>query len=307
MPFFALPERFLGPSALGDVDDVMTTPSMRSSAVRYGRSRRERHDLHVRQRLAQVGSDANPGGVGHRNVGDDDVGTAGPTHGKSRGAAAFRFPDDLHVGLRIDQQAQSLPDDAVIIDEEDARSVHKSSRGGTTGTRAKSVVPPSGCDSSCNEPPTATRSRMPRIPKRPVAAAPLSAGSTRHAEKAYVQQMLQNGANGYVLKQTAGDVLLEGIRTVMRGGTYLDPAVAGKLFEAASPARGGVAADITAREREVLTLVAFGHTNKEISSILGITVKTVESHKANAMQKLEIASRADLVRFALAQGWLDRH
>jgi two-component system, NarL family, response regulator NreC len=130
---------------------------------------------------------------------------------------------------------------------------------------------------------------------------------TRHAEKAYIQQMLQNGASGYVLKQTAGDALLESIRTVMRGGTYLDPAVAGKMFESVSPVRGGVATDITAREREVLTLVAWGHTNKEISSILGITVKTVESHKANAMQKLEIASRADLVRFALAKGWLDRH
>jgi DNA-binding NarL/FixJ family response regulator len=129
---------------------------------------------------------------------------------------------------------------------------------------------------------------------------------TRHAEKGYVQQMLQNGANGYVLKQTAGDALLEAIRAVMRGGTYLDPAVAGKMFESVSPVRGGVAADITSREREVLTLVAWGHTNKEIASILGITVKTVESHKANAMQKLEIASRADLVRFALAQGWLDR-
>ncbi|HEX8173272.1 MAG TPA: response regulator transcription factor [Thermoanaerobaculia bacterium] len=130
---------------------------------------------------------------------------------------------------------------------------------------------------------------------------------TRHVEKAYVQQMLQNGANGYVLKQTAGDVLLEAIRTVVRGGTYLDPAVAGKLFEAAAPLRGSVAADITAREREVLTLVAFGHTNKEIASMLGITVKTVESHKGNAMQKLEITSRADLVRFALANGWLERH
>jgi DNA-binding NarL/FixJ family response regulator len=129
---------------------------------------------------------------------------------------------------------------------------------------------------------------------------------TRHAEKAYVQQMLQNGANGYVLKQTAGDVLLEAIRAVMRGGTYLDPAVAGKMFASAAPVRGSVSAEVTSREREVLTLVAWGHTNKEIASILGITVKTVESHKANAMQKLEIASRADLVRFALAQGWLER-
>lgn len=129
---------------------------------------------------------------------------------------------------------------------------------------------------------------------------------TRHAEKAYVQRMLQNGANGYVLKQTVGDVLFEAIRTVMRGGTYLDPAVAGKMFESALPLRGAVSADVTSREREVLTLVAWGHTNKEIASILGITIKTVESHKTNAMHKLEIGSRADLVRFALAQGWLER-
>lgn len=127
---------------------------------------------------------------------------------------------------------------------------------------------------------------------------------TRHAEKAYVQQMLTHGANGYVLKQTAGEILLSAIRNVMTGGTYLDPAVAGKMFEQNSPLRGAPSAVLTPREREVLTMVAWGHTNKEISSILGITVKTVETHKANAMQKLEIGSRADLVRFALAQGWL---
>jgi DNA-binding NarL/FixJ family response regulator len=130
---------------------------------------------------------------------------------------------------------------------------------------------------------------------------------TRHAEKAYVQQMLQNGANGYVLKQTAGDVLITAIRTVVAGGTYLDPAVAGKIFESgARPMRGAGSDDLTVREREVLTMVAYGHTNKEIAARLGITVKTVETHKTNAMQKLEISTRADLVRFALAQGWLER-
>ena len=129
---------------------------------------------------------------------------------------------------------------------------------------------------------------------------------TRHGEKAYVQQMLQKGANAYVLKQTAGDVLVTAIRTVLQGGTYLDPAVAGKMFDAASPVRGAGSAELTAREREVLTMVAWGHTNKEIASVLGITVKTVETHKTNGMQKLEIGSRADLVRFALAQGWLER-
>ncbi len=128
---------------------------------------------------------------------------------------------------------------------------------------------------------------------------------TRHAEKAYVQQMLSNGASGYVLKQTAGDALLSAIREVAAGGTYLDPAVAGKMFEQA-PLRGAGSADLTPREREVVTMVAWGHTNKEIASVLGITVKTVETHKTNAMQKLEIGSRADLVRYAMAQGWLER-
>lgn len=130
---------------------------------------------------------------------------------------------------------------------------------------------------------------------------------TRHAEKAYVQQMLQNGANGYVLKQTAADVLISAIRIVAGGGIYLDPAVAGKMFDARThPMRGSVSVDLTAREREVLTMVAYGHTNKEIAALLGITVKTVETHKTNAMQKLEIGTRAELVRFALAQGWLER-
>lgn len=129
---------------------------------------------------------------------------------------------------------------------------------------------------------------------------------TRHGEKAYVQQALRNGANGYVLKQTAGDVLLAAIRNVTTGGTFLDPAVAGKIMETSTPMRGAASDELTPREREVLAMVAYGHTNKEIAELLGITVKTVETHKANAMQKLEIGSRADLVRYALAHGWLQR-
>lgn len=129
---------------------------------------------------------------------------------------------------------------------------------------------------------------------------------TRHAEKAYVQQMMQNGAAGYVLKQTAGDVLLAAIRTVVRGGTFLDPVVEAKMFEAGTTLRGKSGDDLTSREREVLTMVAYGHTNKEIGELLGITVKTVETHKANGMQKLDIGSRAELVRYALAQGWLEK-
>jgi two-component system, NarL family, response regulator NreC len=132
---------------------------------------------------------------------------------------------------------------------------------------------------------------------------------TRHAEKAYVQQMLQAGATGYVLKQTAAGILITAIRAVAGGGTYLDPAVAGKLTS--SYTQGRAASDpsrpaLTPREQEILVMVAYGHTNKEIATALGITGKTVETHKANLMQKLELTSRADLVRFALTQGWLER-
>lgn len=130
---------------------------------------------------------------------------------------------------------------------------------------------------------------------------------TRHAEKAYVQQMLKAGATGYVLKQTSADVLIAAIRAVAGGATYLDHAVAGKMVEALAGTRRASTGDaLTPREREITTMVAYGHTNKEIANTLGITVKTVETHKTNIMQKLELKSRADVVRFALTQGWLEK-
>lgn len=130
---------------------------------------------------------------------------------------------------------------------------------------------------------------------------------TRHAEKAYVQQMLQAGATGYILKQTAADVLISAIRAVAGGDTYLDDAVAGKLIEPHSGSRSASHPDVlTPREREIVSMVAYGHTNKEIAGALGITVKTVETHKSNIMQKLGISSRSELVRFALTQGWLEK-
>jgi DNA-binding NarL/FixJ family response regulator len=132
---------------------------------------------------------------------------------------------------------------------------------------------------------------------------------TRHTERAYVQQMLTAGATGYVLKQTPVEVLVHAIRAVAAGGRYLDPAVAGKLEEVLgtrNPAAGRAALELTPREREITSMVAWGHTNKEIATALGVTVKTVETHKTNIMKKLEINSRAELVRFAIAQGWMER-
>jgi DNA-binding NarL/FixJ family response regulator len=132
---------------------------------------------------------------------------------------------------------------------------------------------------------------------------------TRHGEKAYVHQMLQAGATGYVLKQTDASVLIAAIRAVAGGDTYIDNNVARKLTESPGGARGaahGASDTLTPREREIVTMVAYGHSNKEIASTLGITVKTVETHKANIMQKLELTSRAELVRFALTEGWLEK-
>jgi DNA-binding NarL/FixJ family response regulator len=130
---------------------------------------------------------------------------------------------------------------------------------------------------------------------------------TRHTEQGYVQQMLQVGATGYALKQTAAETLLAAIRTVARGGTYLDAAIAGKVAEGCVTSRRSPSdtRSLTSRKQQIVTMVAHGYTNKEISSALSITVKTVESHKTKIMQRLGITSRAGLVRFAMLQGWLD--
>jgi DNA-binding NarL/FixJ family response regulator len=128
---------------------------------------------------------------------------------------------------------------------------------------------------------------------------------TRHGEKGYLQQMLDSGVSGYVLKQAPAGELLNALRTVCRGGTYIDPSIAGKII----PRHNGRRLPpgdrlLTEREQEIATMIALGHTNKEVASLLGISVKTVEAHKTNVMEKLEITSRADLVRFAIMQGWL---
>ena len=139
---------------------------------------------------------------------------------------------------------------------------------------------------------------------------------TIHEERGYVAQLLRAGAAGYVLKRTATAELVRAIRAVASGGTYVDPSLAGALLtdpptwpqgSAASGARGAPPPELTAREAEVLRLVARGHTNKEIAATLAIGVKTVETHKTNGMTKLGLTSRAALVRFGMEVGWLAQH
>ena len=129
---------------------------------------------------------------------------------------------------------------------------------------------------------------------------------TRYDDEAYVQEFLAAGALGYVLKQSASRELLDAIRAVARGARYLDSTLgarraAGSMKLAPSARPRGL---ISERESEVLRLMALGHSNKEIAASFDLSVKTVEVHKANAMRKLGLRGRIDIVRFAVLQGWL---
>jgi DNA-binding NarL/FixJ family response regulator len=131
---------------------------------------------------------------------------------------------------------------------------------------------------------------------------------TRHEDDTYLEEVVRAGASGYVLKQSAPADLLRAIRAVAAGGVYLDPAMASRVADGLLAGDVAVAtpphATISARESEVLRLIATGYSNKEVAAQLKISVKTVEAHKANAMRKLGLAGRVDIIRYAVLQGWL---
>ena len=131
---------------------------------------------------------------------------------------------------------------------------------------------------------------------------------TAHDDSGYLRQLLEVGASGYVLKKVAAEELINAIRVVSTGGVYLDPTLAGKVvcgYVGKRRLRGAPQSnDLSEREAEVLRLVAWGYTNKEIAAYLSLSVKTVETHKMNLMEKLDLKSRVEVVRYALRQGWL---
>lgn len=131
---------------------------------------------------------------------------------------------------------------------------------------------------------------------------------TRHADTSYLQLLLRAGAAGYVLKQSRPAELLEAIRSVARGGKYLDAATTGRVTGASGKTARAAGPEptmpLSPRETEVLRLIAWGNTNKDIAARLDLSVKTVEAHKANGMRKLGMRGRNDIVRYALLQGWL---
>jgi two-component system response regulator NreC len=127
---------------------------------------------------------------------------------------------------------------------------------------------------------------------------------TRHRDEAFVRELMAAGCAGYVLKQSASSELLQAIRSAARGEAYLDRALVEREEVARAVGSGSTRPTMTNRERDVLRLTAIGLSNKEVAAQLEISIKTVEVHKANAMRKLHLGGRADVVRYAVIQGWM---
>ena len=125
-------------------------------------------------------------------------------------------------------------------------------------------------------------------------------------EPRYVREAFGAGASGYVLKEAADNELVAAIREVAGGGRYVNPELGARLVAADAEAAKLAEADpLSDREREVLRLLALGHTNQEIAKMLYISVRTAETHRAHIMQKLRLQTRADLVGYALERGLLE--
>ena len=124
-------------------------------------------------------------------------------------------------------------------------------------------------------------------------------------DPSYVREAFAAGASGYVLKEAADEEVVSAVREIAGGGHYVHPALGARMVAAEAQERAAAEADpLSEREREVLRLLALGHTNQEIAQELYISVRTAESHRAHIMQKLRLATRAELVRYALSHGLL---
>jgi two-component system response regulator NreC len=125
---------------------------------------------------------------------------------------------------------------------------------------------------------------------------------TMQQEPAFARQALSNGALGYVLKEAAGEELVQAVRRAAAGESYLNPKLGARLAAQPSVRED----DLSEREIEVLRLIALGHTNAEIAAQLYLSVRTVETHRAHIQQKLSLSTRAELVGYALDRGLVDR-
>ena len=122
----------------------------------------------------------------------------------------------------------------------------------------------------------------------------------------YVREAFDAGASGYVLKEAADTEVVAAVKAVAAGERYVHPTLGAKLVAADAEERRRAERDpLSEREREVLRLLTLGHTNQEIARMLYISVRTAETHRAHIMQKLQLRSRAELVRYAIAEGLID--
>jgi two-component system response regulator NreC len=126
-------------------------------------------------------------------------------------------------------------------------------------------------------------------------------------DPSYVREAFAAGASGYVLKEAADTELVDAVRHVAERGNYVHPTLGARLIAAEAEERRRAQEDpLSDREREILRLLALGHTNQEIAKMLYISVRTAEAHRAHIMRKLSLSTRAELVRYALREGLLER-
>ena len=123
-----------------------------------------------------------------------------------------------------------------------------------------------------------------------------------HKDSVYVREILRAGARGYLLKESEDDDLVKAIRSVHRGEAFLSPAISGAVLTDYRKHVSNPVDLLTSREREILTMVAEGKTNKEIANTLSLSVYTVESHRGSVMEKLNLHNTGDIVRFAIRNG-----
>jgi two-component system, NarL family, response regulator NreC len=128
---------------------------------------------------------------------------------------------------------------------------------------------------------------------------------TMQDEPEYARRALSTGAVGYVLKEAAHAELVEAVRRAAAGGLYLDPSLGAALAATPAASAAGSPDGLTARETEILRLIALGHTNAEVGRLLHLSVRTVEARRAHVQQKLGRSGRPELVRYALERGLLD--
>ncbi len=128
---------------------------------------------------------------------------------------------------------------------------------------------------------------------------------TMHRDVAYARQAMEAGAAGYVLKHSVSSELVTAIHDALRGQTYISPIIAGELLQSyreGHPGPNESSQQLTARQREVLQLIAEGHSAKQIAAVLKVSVRTAEAHKAHIMEALELRSTAELVQYAIRNG-----